>query len=290
MVLVLVVVLVAGLGLGVTGGLIATLAGSAVIVAGSVFVAARDAPPRLDLQVFRRMLGYGARVHLGWLFQVGNARLDVIILQFFVPLASVGHYFIAQIVAELVIVIAIAFQGSVLPLVARHEADGDDETTTTAVLHHAILSAVAVLVNAVAGSLLILYAFGPGFRQALLPMLIILPGMWFQGTGGVVTGVLRGRGRPGLSSVVAGIALVVTIALDLALIPPFGVVGAAVASLVTYTVFGSVSLVALSRVTGISIRTLVVPTRADLALYPRAIRGVLAQLRGRGTPAPRARG
>ncbi len=283
-VLLLSVLLVGALGLGVEGAMIATLSGSAVIVAGSVWIASRDARPRLDLALFRRMLGYGGRVQLGWMFQVGNARLDILILQFFVPLASVGHYFIAEVVAELVLVVGIAFQGSVLPLVTRFEGDArQEETTVTALRHHGILSLVAVLGNAAFGTVVILFAFGPAFRAALLPMLIILPGMWFQGTGGVVAGALRGRGKPGASSAVAGIALAVTIGLDLALIPPFGLVGAAIASLVTYTVFGTLSLVVLSRVAEIPLRRLIVPTRADFAAYPRA-------LKRRGKPAPTAPG
>ena len=110
-------------------------------------------------------------------------------------------------------------------------------------------------------------------------MLILLPGMWFLGTGTVVGGDLRGRGRPGLASAVAGIAVVVTVALDLALIPPFGIVGAAVASVAAYSVFGLVSLAVLSRVSGIPVRTLVIPTVADLKRYPAAIRSVLGPVR-----------
>jgi Na+-driven multidrug efflux pump len=114
-----------------------------------------------------------------------------------------------------------------------------------------------------------------------VPMLILLPSMWFLGTGQVVTGDLRGRGRPGLSSVLAGITAAVTIALDLLLIPPLGADGAALASAVAYTVFGIGSLVAISRLSGLSIRSLVLPSRRDFAAYPAAARSARARLRGR---------
>jgi lipopolysaccharide/colanic/teichoic acid biosynthesis glycosyltransferase len=50
----------------------------------------------------------------------------------------------------------------------------------------------------------------------------------------VVTAFLYGRGRPGLSSIAAGIGVVVTLVMDVVLIPRFGAVGAAVASSVAY--------------------------------------------------------
>jgi Na+-driven multidrug efflux pump len=62
------------------------------------------------------------------------------------------------------------------------------------------------------------------------------------------------------------------------LIPPFGVIGAAVASLIAYTVQGVLSLAVLSRVSGLPVRTLVVPDRDDLRAYPAAVRTLVARL------------
>ena len=54
---------------------------------------------------------------------------------------------------------------------------------------------------------------------------------------------------------------------------------AAVVSFVAYVVYGVTSLIALSRVSKIPLRELVVPTRADLLLYPAAARRLLQRLR-----------
>ena len=58
--------------------------------------------------------------------------------------------------------------------------------------------------------------------------------MLLSGASGVASGYLYGRGRPGLNSLGLGLGLVATVALDLALIPPYGALGAAVASSVAY--------------------------------------------------------
>ncbi len=275
-----VIALVGLFDLGVAGALLATAAGAILVIVGSLPSILRSGRPRFDRGLLRTMIGYGARVEVGAVFQLMNARLDVIILQFFRPLSQVGYYVIAQIIAELVIVLSRAFQTSLLPLISRFEGQERQALTTTAAIrHHGILTFGAILFNAVFGTLVILFGYGPSFRGALVPMLILLPGMWFLGTGMVVAGDLRGRGRPGLSSALGGLAVAVTVGLDLLLIPNHGAVGAAFASLAAYTVFGTTSLVALARVSGIPLRTLVIPTSADLALYPAAIRTGLSRLR-----------
>ncbi len=276
--LALAVVLVGVAGLGIGGGLVATIAASVVMVVGCLWFLRHEGRPRYDGVLLRTLLRYGVRVQANNVFQNLNYRLDVIVLQFFRPLADVGYYVVSQVIAELVLVLANSFQSSVIPLVAG-AADADrDRTTILTIRHHGILAGAACIANAGIGTLLIVFGYGSAYRPAVVPMLILLPGVWWLGTGSVVTTNLRGRGRPGTASVVSGVALVATIVLDLALIPPFGVIGAAVASLIAYTVQGILSLAVLSRVSGLPVRTLVVPDRSDLKAYPAAARAVVARL------------
>jgi O-antigen/teichoic acid export membrane protein len=279
--LIAVVILVGIAGLGVTGGLLALAAASAVMIVGSLPPLLGEGSVVYDASLLRSMVRYGSRVQVGTVLQLLNYRLDVIVLQFFRPLADVGYYVVAAILAELVITIANAFQSSVLPLVSHYEGQELQATTSANSLrHHGILAAGATVANAAFAPLMIIYAYGDRFHPALVPLFILLPGMWFLGTGTVVAGDLRGRGRPGLSSAMAGLAVVATIVLDVVLIPPFGVPGAAVASVVAYAAYGVASLIALSRVSGIAVRELALPGRSDLALYPAAIRRGAARLRG----------
>jgi len=98
----------------------------------------------------------------------------------------------------------------------------------------------------------------------------------------VIQGDLAGRGRPGLSSSLAGLAAAVTVVGDFVLIPPLGVFGGALASVAAYTTFGIASLLVLRRITGIPLRELA-PTRAEFARYARLLRRGLAPLREAGS-------
>lgn len=275
-----IVLLLGVIGAGVAGGIIATASASFVMIAGSLKPVLALGAPEFDRGMLGRMLRYGARVQVGTLFQITNARLDVIVLPLFRPLPQVGYYVVAESMAELVITLARAFQESVLPLASRYQGEARQDTTSVdSIRHHSILAAVAVAVNAVLGPIVILFAFGSKYEAAILPMLGLLPGIWFLGTGIVIQGDLAGRGRPGLASTLSGIAAGATIVLDLSLIPLLGVAGAVVASVIAYTTFGIGSLIALHRVSGIPVRELVVPTRRDLALYLAIPRHMMSRFR-----------
>jgi O-antigen/teichoic acid export membrane protein len=259
------------LGFGVAGGLAALLAASAVTIAGCLPLLLRHARPRLDVGLFRRLVRYGSRVQVGTLFQLLNYRLDVIVVGFFLPLTLVGSYAMAQVLAELVLILAQAFQTGVLPLVARAEGTAiGDRTAATALRHHTVAAIAAIGANAAFGALVIWFLLGRSYHEALAPFFILLPGMFFLGTGTVVTGALRGRDRPGTASILTGLTLIVTIVLDLILIPRHGIVGAAIASSCAYTFFGTAGVIVLGRMLGIAPRVLVAPTRGDFALYRRA--------------------
>jgi O-antigen/teichoic acid export membrane protein len=65
----------------------------------------------------------------------------------------------------------------------------------------------------------------------------------------VLTAFLSGSGRPGLGSAALGSGLLVTLVLDLALIPTFGIVGAATASTLAYLTTAGVLVLCFRAVT-----------------------------------------
>ncbi len=275
-----IVALLGALNLGVAAGLIAAMISSAVMIGGSLKPILSYGPPRLDRTLLRTTLRYGSRVQIGSIFEEAIARVDILILQLFKPLAQVGYYVVAQVIAELVLLLTLSFQPSVMSLMTHYEGDPHQATTSAdAVRHHAILATFATVANAGLGTVIILFAYGAQYSSAVVPMLVLLPGIWFLGTAGVIRSDLSGRGHPGLASKLAGVATIVTLIADFALIPPLGVIGAAIASVIAYTTYGITSLIALRRVSGISMRRMLAPTRADLTAYRRALSQIVARSR-----------
>ncbi len=221
--------------------------------------------PRLDGTVLRPLLGLGLRGHLGNIVQTFNYRLDALLLQGFVGQGAVGLYQTGVLLAELVWYVPNAAGAALLP----HVAATNDRNTTPRIVRHTLLLTML-------GSILLLLVAWPGlsllrpaYAGAVVPMAILLVGVVALGIHKVLASDLSGRGLPHYPSLTSALALVVTVAGNLALIPTYGIVGAAIASSLAYVAQTVVLLRIYSNVANVSWRELLVLRRDDLRLYQR---------------------
>jgi O-antigen/teichoic acid export membrane protein len=161
-----------------------------------------------------------------------NLRLDFILLGVLTGPAVLGVYAVASKFAELVKVPGMALTYVLYPRFAREGAES--AAKARAMMPKAALLTAGVVAPLWGLSFLLPSIYGSGFKGAVLPAQIILLGLILEGVAGVVSGFLYGNGRPGLNSLAMMVGLATTVALDVALIPPFGATGAAVASAVAY--------------------------------------------------------
>ena len=187
------VAIVGWLGWGVAGALIASMPALLVPAIGGLPQVARHGIA-FSRTVHKASLRYGARVQVGSILHFLNARFDLLLLSAFASLATVGSYAVAQLVAELVLLFPISL-GYVLRAQVASRKRGDSLSGEAMRLNGSLV-AICVGLVLVAGPPTIIVGYGPGFHSALVPFLILVPGMWFLSTGGLVQDALSGRGRP----------------------------------------------------------------------------------------------
>jgi O-antigen/teichoic acid export membrane protein len=186
------------------------------------------------MHLARKVASYGIRAQLGGVIFLLNLRLDFILLQLLAGPAVVGIYAVASKFAELVKVPGTALTYVLYPRYARAGTAQASAKARKLLPTAALLTCGAVIPLALAAGFVLPLAYGSGFEDAVIPAQIILLGLCLEGVTGVTTGFLYGVGRPGLNSWAMAAGLVVTIGLDLLLIPPFGANGAAIASALAY--------------------------------------------------------
>jgi O-antigen/teichoic acid export membrane protein len=222
-----------------------------------------------DATFTRDALSMGLRGQIGNVLQFLNLRLDLLLVPLILDLASAGVYLIAVRMSEVVTQISSAAAALLFSAVARDGPTRTDltERTTRATMIAVVVSGTAI---AIAAEPLLTTFFGPEFGAAASALRITMIAMVPLAVSRLLAGDMKGRGRAGLVSISAGAALVATIALDLLLIPSYGIEGAALASLIAYTIGAVTLLIAYRRVTGASLRNLV-PTFQDARLLGAAL-------------------
>lgn len=234
----LTILLVIVLRMTLIGALVAWLGGAAAGCATMGLVVARQGGsfrPNWDSSVMRSTVSFGMRSQIGNVLQFFNYRLDVLFVNYFVGAAGVGIYSVSVGVAEMLWHLPNAVGFVIFPKAAATRAEVMNAFTPRVFRITLGLTALGAAGLAVLGRPLIGLVYSGRFAAAYGPMVALLPGAALMGAAKALTNEIAGRGYPHLNSINAGLGLVLTIALDLALIPRHGLLGAAVASSVAYT-------------------------------------------------------
>ena len=169
--------------------------------------------------------------------------------------AALGVYTVATRLADIVWLVPYSVALVVLPNASGRTAAQLDRATPRLALRTlgvGLATAAGLALLAVAG---LAWVFGADYAGALAPLMVLLPGVAVFGFGNVLAADLAGRGHPGYITVNALVGIVVTVALDLLVIPAHGVMGAATVSLLVYALNAVLSVAFFLHVTGMSARS-----------------------------------
>lgn len=186
-----------------------------------------------DLKLARQICRYGLRGQIGGMLSLLNLRLDVAILGALVGPGTLGVYAVASKYAELLRLPGLAITYVLYPQLAKRDRRDAGRDVAMLLPRAFAMTAVAALPLAAAVPLLP-FVYGMAFTGAEIPAYILLFGLVGEGVAGLVSAYLYGVGRPGMNSLALGVSVLVTIGLDIALIPRYHAIGAAIASCAAY--------------------------------------------------------
>lgn len=228
------------LGWGLVGAVVATWLGAAAALAMAVRYLRREGAsfrPRWDAAVLRPTISYGLRGHIGSIFQFLNYRLDTFIVNGFLGTSGVGFYGSAVSLGELLWQFPNAVGFVIFPKSSASRPEEMNRFTPRVLKLTLGILVLGAVVLALAGPFLIELLYGPAFAPSYPPLLALLPGVVLMGGSKILANEMAGRGYLQYNSICAGLSLVLTIILDLTLIPRFGAVGAAAASSLAYAAY-----------------------------------------------------
>jgi len=193
-------------------------------------------PGRAQARLVRPLAAYGVSQIAALTPAAVNKQLDQLVLSQAVPLATLGRYAIAVSCTLLPIPLVAAIGNVAFPkLASLDRVDGLVQRMQWLAIIGSGCAAACVLVPlALVAPWLIPRVFGPGYGGVVPLLWLLTPAGVFLACNQVTGDVLRGRKRPLVVARAEGLAAVFTVILLVALLPVFGVYGAAIASTVAY--------------------------------------------------------
>ncbi|GEM_PF-2137878 len=238
-------------------------------------------PTTPSWRLFVRTFRYGFWVYVNSAFIYVLSRADFFILVLLQSSIGLGGvYSVAAGLTLPLTVIPYAVQTVFFPR-ASAQSDEDANRTTPFYFRQLVLVMLSLSVVAALLSRPVLLLFGGNFINGQIPMLILLVAAILKGTSGLLSVHVLGRGRSGVMTSVTVATLVVALALNYALIPSLGMIGAALATAGAYFAQNILLILMFRAIAGGEIRQLFAFSGGDVITLWVEGKAFLSRLRQR---------
>jgi O-antigen/teichoic acid export membrane protein len=236
--------LVVTAGMGVTGMLVGHVVSNVVIALAAAALVLRTVDvrkitlPSLRELPLRELVTFNVMNIVLIVLVRSMAHVDVVMLRAFTSPESTGFYKAALSTAEYLWIVPIALQTVLLHSSSSLWADGrTDEITkiSTRVTRYTLLLVVVMAIGmAVLADRFIPVYFGSAYEASILPLLVLLPGVVGFAAARPLQAIGQGSGQMRTLVVAVAGAAGLNLGLNAALIPTYGMMGAAAATSVGY--------------------------------------------------------
>jgi len=224
-------------------------------------------PPRFNLSQMRESLAYGGYAQIANLAGFLNYKVDQFIIFWMLGPMPLGIYVIGVALAQKLWL----FVGNISNVLFSLTAESKDQRKSGKIA--ARVAAIIFWFNIAIGIGLgiisipfINLVYGIVYSQSGVVVLYLLPGIISLGFAKVLSNYIAGIGRPGINAVGAIGAVFVNIAANLILIPKFGIIGAAMATSISYSVYSLFSYICFLHLAKLRWHEPIVPSIHDLSL------------------------
>jgi O-antigen/teichoic acid export membrane protein len=232
-----------------------------VIVARKLWQQSGKPQWRIDPTLFQRMFGTGIKFYIAIVAGLIIVRADLLIVNHFRGRAEAGVYAVASQLANLLMVLPAVIVTILFPKVAA--SDDKQGVLAMRVTRHTSLVMFIVCAATVPIAFALPIVYGSAFSDSTIQLLILLPGLYFLSVQSVMAQQFLAWGVPATISVFWILTAVLSVTLNLILVPKFGARAAAVDSTISYLfIFVLVAIYAYLR-TGNRLLDALVPSRAE---------------------------
>ena len=188
--------------------------------------------------------------------QLINNNLDIVMLGLLSTDAQVGLYKAATVLSTIAVFGLGAVNTVIMPQVAKLHAEGNSEHLQEMITKAArIITAFGIggaVITWVFGKFLLTLIFDSSYEGAFSALVILTVGQFANACFGPVALILNMTGHQKLTLIGVTTAVLVNGALNLALVPHYGMEGAAIATAVSLVLWNALLAIALKRRTGYS--------------------------------------
>jgi O-antigen/teichoic acid export membrane protein len=206
---------------------------------------------RPALSLFTGNLGYSIRGYVAAFFSFVALRLDVLLIQYLLDAEQAGYYSVAVSLTDVLYMLPVTVGAILFPKLSGMPEDAERWQYAKKVVGIvAVLMAGIAIVALFGARPLITILYGVPFEPATAAFVWLLPGIVLLSVSSLLMNYLASMGMPPVVMYSAGLAALANLALNVKLIPLWGIVGASVSMTVSAGIMLIVAIAYIAFVQG----------------------------------------
>ena len=225
---------------------------------------------------FRNSFFYGFKGHISNILAFINYRIDLFIIAYFLNDVAVGLYSVAVTIVERIWIVSQSVSTVLFARVSNLNTDIERAKFTAIVARNVLfISFLGGVLLYFFGGWLIHLLFGKEFTDSIAPFIWLIPGVVLLSFARILSNFFSGIGKPEINTYVASFTTILNIGLNIYLVPKLGVVGAAIATSITYTLNMIIKTTIYSVMNKMSLFEFLLVKSTDFGFYKKYINKAL---------------
>jgi len=233
---------------------------------------------KLDLSMTGPFFNYGVRAYIIVIFNFLNYKLGIILIKHFLTVSDVSYFQIATGIAQRFWYFPNAMGALLFPTLLAMEK-GSAEFSAKICRNNMFLMVILAVIAIFIIRPVVVLLYGKEYEAVSYALYSLLWGIVIFPFYRFLVAFFASEKKLGIGIFASIVGIIVNIIANVLLIPRYGIVGAGVASSISYSVLSIILLLFFRAYTKIRFREILVPNSEDFRMYARTAKKVFQRLR-----------
>ena len=233
---------------------------------------------KISLSMAGPFFRYGIKSYAILIFTILNIKLDIFLVKYFLSASEVGYYQIAANIAQRFWYMPDALSAMLFPTLIAMDKESSKFSAKVCRHNLFIMVLISILIIFIARPVII-FMYGKEYEAVIYALYSILWGVTIFPIYKFLSVDFASKKQLGIGIFASFIGILVNVAGNLYLIPKYGIIGAGIATSISYSVLSIILIIFFRIHTKIPLKEILILNREDLTTYIRGIRKILSRVR-----------
>lgn len=223
--------------------------------------------PTFSNEIFSRLkefLTYSFLIYIGMFVNFFNYRLDLWVVNHYLDEKQLSYYSLSANIVQIILYISVTIASVIFPYLSNSDEESRMKIFVRISRFSFVFFLLIILIAFITSPYIIPFMYGEEFYGTVIPFQILSFGILFSCLSQLLSILMVSSNKNIYNIIACSVGLIFTVCFDVLLIPKLEIIGAAIATLISYVSIFTITYIFVLKKTTIGTKNLFIPTRDDI--------------------------